>query len=81
MLPSLAGMNPSPEPDAAFYEHHFSKLIDIATSELHIPGDEAVTLVHDVLVASICRLQTADIESWLRGALQSAALRLTEVRS
>ena len=84
MLVSRPGMNSSPQgpPDAAFYELHHPRLVEIATSELQIPEDEAVLLVHEVLLSVVLRLHTiSDVEAWLNGALRSAAHCLAEVRS
>jgi hypothetical protein len=77
-------MVPSPhEPSqrTAFYARHFSRLAARAMTEFGIPENEAVTLAHDVLLASLYRTTTTDIDSWLDGALRCAAQQLAEVRS
>lgn len=84
MLVSVAGMSLSPQelPDAAFYEHHFTRLFLIATTELHMAEDEAIALVQDLLLISIYRPATiSNLESWLTGALRAAASRGNEVRA
>jgi hypothetical protein len=76
-------MKPSPQsPETQFYEEHFPRLVVIATSDLHMPEDEAQSLVHDLLTAMLFRRNPPPhIESWLEGALRIAARRLAEVRT
>ena len=76
-------MKPSPRKpavDTQAYELHFPRLVTMATSELHIPEEEATRLVHDLLIATLFRLNPpGDLESSLNGALRSAAQRRARV--
>ena len=76
-------MEPSPDdplPQAELYERHFPRLLALAISEYHIPASRAELLVHDLLLAQLLRPNLpADVESWLNGALKTAARRLSEV--
>ena len=75
-------MRPSLSPDITFYERHFVQLAAIAVTELHLSEGEAITLVHDILLSSMRSISiTSDIDTWLYGALTSAAHRLAEVRT
>lgn len=78
-------MQPSPHdpsPDTELYELHFPRLVTMATSELRMSEDDAVTLVHGLLIATLFRVNaTGDIGSWLDGALRHAARRLAEERT
>ena len=66
-----------PSVDTHAYELHFPRLVTMATSEFQIPKEEAMRLVHDLLIATLFRLNVpADLESSLDSALRSAAQRL-----
>jgi len=70
-----------PSVDTQAYELHFPRLVAVATSEFHIPKEEAMRLVHDLLVSSLFRLNPpGDLASSLDGALRTAAQRLAEAR-
>jgi hypothetical protein len=65
---------PVMDPDAeAFYVRHFVTLKDAAISQFHLPQDDAETLVHEILTASLCqKKRISNMTEWLSGALKAA---------
>jgi hypothetical protein len=57
----------------AFYTEHFTTLVETAVSRFHVPMDDAVELVHQLLLACLCQARRIDDPKvWLAGALQCA---------
>ena len=58
----------------AFYAQHFPALVRAATTRFAIPEGEAEDLADAILLSSLRHLPTIDdVQTWLLGALTSAA--------
>lgn len=78
MFPPAHG--PDSEKAATYYERYFEFLFDIATARFHIPPDRAEDLADEILLCSLRHLPTiSDPDSWLLGAITTAAKRETVV--
>ena len=60
------------------YRAHARELHEIATTQFGLPDAVAQELAHDILLASLLRIGTSDLRSWLRGAMVCAARRFKE---
>lgn len=66
---------PDPETATAVYERYFDFLFDIATAKFNFSPDRAEELVHEILLASLRHRLVGDPDSWLLGAITTAANR------
>jgi hypothetical protein len=65
----------TPEVDVTVYAKRFETLLELAES-LNVHPDSAEQLVAEVLLSSLCRRRTTDMDAWLAGAVTYAARRL-----
>lgn len=66
----------------ALYRDQFSVLANLAITEFHVPRRAAEELAHDVLISGLLHFaQSADPNTWLRGAITVAARHYRESRA
>ena len=73
-MPEKSRPSSGPEDYEALYEHYIAALTLVGTSECGMARDEARTLAHDVLLASVPHIgRVPDLRTWLTGAMTEAA--------